>query len=154
MKRKKEENMKRRTNFLYAVALVFTALFIFLQIQEVSAADQHASATCSNATLKGLYGFHRTGYTSDGPLAAVGIQNFDGTGKFTSRSHTSRNGVFESSKFSGRIQIAADCTAKVFAEDGVQLSSGVVVDNGNGLFLLTRTRGSSVVLVSRKIQTQ
>ena len=146
--------MKGRTNLLYAVAVVFTALFIFSQIQEIYADDQHASATCSNASLKGLYGFHRTGNTSNGPLAAVGIMNYDGIGNFTARQHISRNGAFESSKFSGRIQIAPDCTAKVFDEDGNQLSSGVVVDKGNGLYLLNRTRGNSVVTVATKIETQ
>src|SRR5688572_30318457 len=125
--------MKRRTISFYAVTMAFTALLMISAIQELYSDDVHMSAQCSNGTLNGTYGFYSTGNTADGPLARVGLVKFDGNGNWTLKQHTSRNGKFEASTFSGRTQVAADCTLKVFTEDDHLLNYGVVVDDGNGV---------------------
>ena len=45
----------------------------------------HAEEGCSLKTLRGTYGFFRTGTVPTGPLAAVGIGVFDGRGSMTAR---------------------------------------------------------------------
>ena len=75
---------------------------------------------CSNASLKGSFGFYRTGSTSTGPLAALGILQFDGKGSVSGSQSISRNGVFQ---FDSVISPAPyivneDCTGKLVAPDG------------------------------------
>src|SRR5258706_14721731 len=48
----------------------------------------HAQEGCSVATLNGTFGFYRTGTTSVGPLAGVGLATYDGNGNSTARQTT------------------------------------------------------------------
>jgi hypothetical protein len=150
---KKEETMNRRRIFLYAVATVFAALLISSGIPEAYADDLRVNAICSTTTLTGSYGFYRTGDTP-GSLTAVGKITLDESGNFTARQHVSRNGEFQFSKFSGRNQIAADCTFKVLDENGGLIGTGIIVDDGDGFFILNRTPGNNVCTVGRKIHSQ
>jgi hypothetical protein len=145
--------MNRVTISRYAVAIAFAALLMISAIPELYSDDLNVSTTCSNTTLKGPYGFNRTGDTADGPFAAVGRADFDGNGNFSLRQHVSRNGAFQFSKGTGRIQIDKDCTLRAFNDDGREIGTGIVVDDGNGFFLLNRTTGNAVVLVARKIHS-
>jgi hypothetical protein len=147
--------MNRRTISLYAVAMAFAALLITTGAPKLYAEDLHVSATCSSASLTGLYGFYRTGFrVEEGPIAGVGICDFDGKGNWTVLEHTSRNGKFAYSKFSGRIEIAPDCRFKAFNESGDLLASGVVVDDGKEFILLNRRLGNSLVLQGKKVHSK
>jgi hypothetical protein len=77
--------MKLRTISIAAIALASGLLLSNSHIAGVRADDRHERA-CSNKTLKGSYGFYRTGNTTvgmnPGPLAAVGILFFDGEGNW------------------------------------------------------------------------
>ena len=113
------------------------------------AGSSDSETGCSNATLKGTYGFYRTGTIPDGPLAAVGILNYDGNGHNSYRQINNRNGVLESVAATVEYQVASDCTSKTFL-DGEQIASGVIVDNGNRLFFISRS-GNTVNGFAEKI---
>lgn len=122
----------------------------------------HAQEGCSVATLHGAYGFFRTGTvsagtTSAGPLAAVGILTFDGTGAVAAGRQTIRRiGVTTSDLFTtpadvGPYQVDPDCGLRLLNPDGSVLGHGVVVDGGKELFILSLSDANSVYGVVKKI---
>lgn len=127
--------------------LIFVLCFATFSL----AADKSTNAGCSNAALKGSYGFYRAGTTPDGPLAAVGILFYDGNGHSQSRQKISRNGAHEFSVASYEYEVAADCTSKTFA-NGNEIANGVVVDNGNRVFFFSLAEGNTVYGVAEKIR--
>ena len=107
-----------------------------------------------NKTLNGSYGFYRTGTTSTGPLAAVGILFFDGNGTVSGSQSISRNGVFTFDvPISGPYEVAADCTAKFLTDTGVEVARVLIVDGGNEIYLFSETAGNAVYGVGKKIHT-
>jgi hypothetical protein len=120
----------------------------------------HAQEGCSVATLHGAYGFYRTGTTSVGPLAAVGIATFDGTGAIsTARQTIRKNGVTTSDLFTtpagvGPYQVDPDCGLRLLNPDGSVLGHGVVVSGGKELFILSLSDANSVYGVMKKISTE
>lgn len=139
-----ETNMKQKIASFTIFILVFCfGAFTF-------AADNNNNATCSNATVKGSYGLQRSGTTPGGPLASVGIVFYDGNGNLKSRQRTTVNGTHTSSVSTLEYRIAKDCTYKVFSGD-LELATGVVVDNGNRIFLLSLAPGNTSYSVLEKI---
>src|SRR6202790_586738 len=111
---------------------------------------------CSNASLKGSFGFYRTGSTSAGPLAALGILQFDGKGSVSGSQSISRNGVlqFDSVISPAPYIVNEDCTGKLVAPDGTtEIARIVVTDRGAGLYLFSESAGNAVHGVGRKIGT-
>jgi hypothetical protein len=111
---------------------------------------------CSVATLNGAYGFFRTGITSAGPLAAVGIAMFDGKGGSTARQTIRKNGItvadlFTDPALSGPYQVDPDCAARFLNPDGSVFAHAVVVDGGNELFILSLSDANDVYGVMRRI---
>ena len=112
---------------------------------------------CSVAILKGAYGFFRTGTTSAGPLAALGIATFDGTGAVGAARQTIRkNGVttldlFTSPISAGPYEVDPDCAARFLNPDGSVFAQAVVVDGGKELFILSLSDANSVYGVMKKI---
>ena len=139
--------MKLRTNSVRLMILVIIAVFVG---PIVYANNLSSNQTCSVATLNGTYGFYRTGTTTGGPVAAVGIVEYDGAGHWTVKQHISRNGALQYATFAGEYKVASDCTTNAFF-DGSQITSGVIVDDGQGFYILSHTRGITIVLVARKI---
>jgi hypothetical protein len=115
---------------------------------------------CSVASLNGAYGFFRTGTTSAGPLAAVGIATFDGTGAVgTARQTIRKNGVTTSDIFTGPAltgpyEVDPDCAARFLNPDGSVFAHAVVVDGGNELFILSLSDANSVYGVMKKIDSR
>jgi len=109
---------------------------------------------CSNASLKGSFGFYRNGSTATGPLAALGILHFDGNGNVNGSQSVSRNGTFQ---FDVAIPpspyaVNTDCTGRFLTPDGTgEVARIVVTDGGNGLYLFSETSGNAVYGVGRKI---
>jgi hypothetical protein len=121
------------------------------QLPQVHADDQHERA-CSNKTLNGSYGSYRTGSTSTGPLASLGILFFDGNGNASGSQNISKNGVFTfDNPISGTYEVAPDCTARFFTDTGVEVARVVIVDGGNEIFLFSETAGNAVYGVGKKI---
>ena len=112
---------------------------------------------CSVATLNGAYGFFRTGITSAGPLAAVGIATFDGTGAVSAARQTIRkNGITVSDLFtdpalSGPYEVDSDCAGRFLNPDGTVFGHFVVVDGGKELFILSLSDANDVYGVMKKI---
>ena len=103
-------------------------------------------------TLKGSFGFYRSGSTSTGPLAAVGIINFDGNGNCSGTQNTSKNGVFTFDVgVSVPYEVATDCTGKLFLDTGIEVARLVVVDGANEIYLFSESAGNAVYGVAKKI---
>src|SRR5262245_13487890 len=145
--------MKRWNFSLTMVGLATGLLLITSQIQPVHADDQHQKA-CSNKTLNGSYGTYRTGSTSTGPLASLGILFFDGNGNVSGSQNISRNGVFIfDNPISGPYEVAADCTARFLMDNGVEVARVVIVDGGKEFYEFSETAGNAVYGVGKKIHT-
>jgi hypothetical protein len=112
----------------------------------------HAAA-CSVASLKGSYGFYRTGSTPVGPLAALGSLTFDGAGNVSGSQSISRNGVLQFDiAVGGPYVVNPDCTGKLLQPDGVTEAARLVItDRGDGFFVLSETAGNAVYGVGRRI---
>jgi hypothetical protein len=128
-------------------------------VPKVHAQENDEHRGCSSATLNGVYGFYRSGTTSDGPLAAVGLGTFDGTGAVsTARQTIRRNGVTTSDLFVdppavGPYEVDPDCAGRFLAPDGSVRGHFVVVDGGKEIFNISLSPGNSVTGVFRKINS-
>jgi hypothetical protein len=106
----------------------------------------YASASCSNATLAGNYGFTVTGVNGSGSLtAAVGQLTADGKGGLTGTQTISVAGVISSNvALTGTYSIKANCTGKTTITSGTAANFGLVVVSNGGQFEITRTdKGTS-----------
>ena len=140
--------MKLKTISAAVIALMSGLLLSNSHVGRVHA-DEKA---CSTKTLHGSYGFYRSGTTtSTGPLTAVGIVFYDGSGNNTATQTISRNGVFTLDQTTvGQYEVDADCTGRGF-QNGVQISRTVIVDGGNEVYLLSMVAGNTVFGVAKKI---
>jgi len=126
-------------------------------VAQVHAQENDEQKGCSNATLKGTYGLYGTGTSSVGPLAAVGLATFDGTGAhITARQTIRRNGVtvrdlFADPALDGPYEVDPDCTGRLLNSDGSAAGHFVVVDGGKEIFNISLATGNSVIRVFRKI---
>ena len=121
----------------------------------VRAEERNTDSPCSNATLKGTFGFYRTGTISQdaGGLAALGILRFDGNGNATVMQSISRNGDYTfDSGGSFTYQLDPDCTGKGFS-GGDEFVRIVVTDSGQGLYMMSESPGNAVHGVGTKIHT-
>jgi hypothetical protein len=102
---------------------------------------------CTNATLKGTYGFQRNGQTSQGPLTAVGLATFDGRGNAVAQQTVSRSGTFNSGTNQVfKYEINPDCTGtQTDAVLGV-IAQLVVVHNGAEVLGMSMTPGNNVAI--------
>ena len=119
------------------------------------------SEACSVATVKGTYGFFRTGITSAGPLAAVGFLTFDGEGSHSLARQTIRKGgitvfdnLFTGPILDGPYDVDSDCRGKLLNPDGTASGYFVVVDGGNELFNLSLTDANDVYGVFKRINSR
>jgi hypothetical protein len=158
-------NMKRTVSLIALAGLMATLLLGFSLLQghqpsivpKVHAQETDGHESCSNATLNGTYGFYRTGTTSVGPLAAVGLGTFDGTGAHSpARQTIRRNGVtvrdlFADAAVDGPYEVDPDCAGRFVNFDGSVAGHFVVVDGGKEIFNISLTPGNSVIGVFRKI---
>lgn len=110
---------------------------------------------CTNATLKGTFGYHRSGTNHSGAtvtdIAAVGFVTFDGKGGLTGSQHISRNGVFTEVASAGFYHVKPDCTFTLSDATNTVIANGVIVDKGKELYALSMTPGNAVILVGKKL---
>ena len=160
--------MKRTVNLIALAGLMATLLVGVSVFQghpsrivaQVHAQEQENDGheSCSNATLSGTYGFYRTGPGSVGPVAAVGLVTFDGTGAHGSARQTIRkNGVtvvdnlFTGAPSDGPYEVNPNCAGRFLNFDGTVAGHFVVVDGGKEIFNISLTPGNNVIGVFRKI---
>ena len=157
--------MKQFVTFLLLAGVIASLLLvmpIFRGTPSGIIASAHAQVPkdtegCSVATINGAYGFFRTGITSAGPLAAVGIATFDGKGGSTARQTIRKNGVtvndlFTDPALTGPYEVDPDCAARFLNPDGSVFAHAVVVDGGNELFILSLSDANDVYGVMKKIR--
>lgn len=101
----------------------------------------YASASCSNATLVGNYGFTITGVNSSGSVqAAVGQLTADGKGNFTGIQTISDAGLISSDvPLTGTYSVTATCSGKFTITAGTTANFGLVVVSNGGQFEITET---------------
>ena len=102
----------------------------------------YASASCSNATLVGNYGFTITGVNGSGSLmAAVGQLTADGKGHFAGIEAESDGGVITSNiSLTGTYSLKANCTGtSTITGNGSSAPFSLVVVSNGGQFELTKT---------------
>ena len=114
-------------NFLRisSIILLFAAIF---------AVSSASAATCSDATLKGVYGFIFSGFGGDGtPRASVGQGTADGKGTLSGTLTKSKDGTILTGTFTGTYKVAKNCTGSVtfIDPDGETRDVNFVFDNGN-----------------------
>src|SRR5437588_324880 len=119
--------MKRSTS-----ALVFFTCFIALTTPMANAEQQ-----CSNATIRGAYGFHGFATISPAgtPRAIIGVFQFDRRGSWTAKLTVNDNGVISNPPNStpATYIVNADCTGTLFPSSGGRIEI-VVVDGGNEIY--------------------
>jgi hypothetical protein len=106
---------------------------------------------CGLADLRGSYGFFRSGTNAQGPIAAVGIGQFDGDGRMTTAQTTSRNGTVTQGSFLGTYEVAADCSGAWYDASGAVIAHFVLLDGGNELFFLSTSAGNTITGHSKRI---
>jgi hypothetical protein len=111
---------------------------------------------CSLRTLNGCYGDTISGtIVGFGPIAAIGVTNFDGNGHFTGTDTVNINGsggISESS--TGTYTVNSDCTGtrvQTFPDGRVVSASFVIVNHGKE-FLFVNTAPGLVITGSGKKQ--
>jgi hypothetical protein len=143
--------MKLRMSSVVMAALASGLLLATSHFQGVHADDRHEKG-CSNKTLKGTYGFYRTGTNPTGPLVGVGLIFHDGIGSGTATQSISRNGVLTlDSEFSFTYEVAPDCTARGFLDTGVEFVRDVIVDGGREIYFFSETSGNTIYGVAKRI---
>ncbi len=131
--------------------LTASALALIAVSTQARGDDREGGKRCSVASLKGSYGFYRTGTTAAGPLAAIGLATFDGNGNATVTQSISRNGEIEFDvEFPFLYEVSRDCTGKGFTTDHVETARMVVVDGGDGYYIFSESPGNSVFGVGTK----
>jgi hypothetical protein len=106
----------------------------------LTAAGPAASATCSNASVKGVYGILSTGLNGSlQPAATVNRVVLDGAGNATGSATKSINGSIVTYTFTGTYQIASNCTGTAtWTNQNNQVEhDNFVLNNANkGAFLI------------------
>ena len=130
--------MKRTTSLL----IVFASMFVAGGILNAQ------SATCSNASLQGGYGFftHAIILPAGTPRSIIGRLSFDGKGTFTNVLTFNDNGVVTQATDFGTYTVAADCTGKIFTNGGTRTIVIVLVDGGKEFYQL-RTDDPHILFV-------
>ena len=94
----------------------FATLFV-LGVVPRAQADEHKG--CSNASLRGSFGFTNTGTNLAlpppfaGPIAQIGRQTFDGRGTTDGAATLSANGNIRNVAFDGTYAVNPDCTGSM-----------------------------------------
>jgi hypothetical protein len=114
--------------------------------------NQRQTKGCTNASLKGDFGFTARGVTLvgspvpaplQGPFASAGTATFDGKGNFTLNSASSFNGIIQPTPAKGTYSVNRDCTYTSTSETGITFRA-VIVNDGREIFILQTTPGVAI----------
>lgn len=147
----------KRTIAPTTLAIVFATVFV-LGIAPGTQADERRG--CSNATLRGSFGFTSTGTLLAlppplaGPFAEVGRQTFDGQGHTDATATASANGNIAKLTLQGTYVVNPDCTGSmtlfVFELGGSFNADFVIDDDGAELRVILTDPGVVESRVYRK----
>ncbi len=150
--------MKRIFAFTFAAG-VLAALFLFVSTSR-SQGGPPANAPfvqgCSLGSIRGAYGFYRTGNTGSGPLGAVGIVTYDGFGHSSFIQTIIKSGVQTSDLFTdgasdSLYSVESNCTAKFIDPDTGVFGHAVIVGGGEEIYFMSLTGTNTVNGVARRI---
>jgi len=125
--------------------------------QELS--NQRPQKGCTNASLKGEFGFTARGVTLaasplpaplQGLFASGGTASFDGKGNFILLSTSSFNGIIQPTPAKGTYSVNKDCTYTSATDNGITFRS-VLVNGGHEILILQTTPG---VVISGRAESQ
>ena len=131
---------------LTVVTVLVAGLFLFASTSQSRAratTKPHQDGSCSLESLKGDYGFYRTGTVPVGPPAAVGISTFDGRGVFSTAQTIRKNGettgdLFTDGSGDAYYSVEPNCTAKfINPDDGSVFAHAVIVGGGEEIFFMS-----------------
>jgi hypothetical protein len=140
----------------------FTTAFAFLAAV-FSGALAQGKGNCSNASLNGSYGVTATGTAIGvGPVALVGVFNYDGQGNFTGIIYQKVNGNNVQLTFTGTYNVDSSCVVSdtvYLSNKQIATHASVVVDWGNEFYILnttapTATSGNVVIGTGKKLFTE
>ena len=140
------------------VVLTAAAVTTMSQARDVHENERGQKPQCTNASLRGGYGFVAKGVTLTGsplpaalqrPFASGGDATFGGKGNFVLTSTSSFNGLIQPVETRGVYQVNSDCSYTSRAENGVTFQA-VILDGGRQLQILQTT--PNVVIVGTAIQ--
>ena len=121
--------------------------------QRVQESPYTQQTDCTNATLKGAYGYIDSGFRGTEapftPFNAVRTSVFDGNGKFQGQGYLSQGGAINQYTTTGTYKVESDCTVSITNTltftDGTtsQPSSqfGVIVNGGRKVLQIQLTSG-------------
>jgi hypothetical protein len=117
------------------------ALVVFVSMFVVGAVPNAQARQCSNASLKGAYGFldSHTVVPAGTPFAALGRWNFDGEGNFTNTVTLNDNGTVIHINDFGPYTVNADCTGQIGILEGTETIEIVLVDGGKEFYGIPMT---------------
>jgi hypothetical protein len=131
-----------------AAVVVFATVFVLGIVPKARAGER-----CSNATLRGSFGYSSTGTLLDtyvpppfaGPFAEVGRQAFDGKGNTDATATLSANGNIQPVTIQGAYTVHADCTGSmtlyVLPFQSTVHADFVIDDDGGGLRAIVTESG-------------
>ena|SRR5689334_23275925 len=137
--------MERKRTRASQLRLPLIALGLLVGLVSTASAEGHKP--CSNATLKGSYGYYKAGPIVDGggQLAEVGIFTYDGIGGTTGHATRNTNGEVITGQGSGFYAVNADCTGALINDDGGEYAFLVVVNDGANIYIVSENNPLCVV---------
>ena len=116
---------------------------------ESGLAQAQGNATCTDAGVKGTYGFNATGsIVSVGPVAFIGEFKLDGAGKIAGSESGSINGtIFKGIPLAGTYMVNSDCngTATVTPKGQAAVNFNLVVIDAGTKTLAIETDSNTIV---------
>src|ERR1041385_8150768 len=128
--------MKNASTILNERPALTSALLTFVFMLGL-APKVHAQPQCSNASLRGGYGFHAsaTDVPAVTPRALIGVYTFDGRGSWTATLTVNIDGSVVQFPDSGSYVVNADCTGTLSPSSGGSFAAAVV-DGGQEVYLM------------------
>ncbi len=132
----------KRTIAPTTLVIVFATVFVLGIVPRAQAGEDKE---CSNATLRGSFGYTSTGTLLDayapppfaGPFAEVGRQTFDGKGNTDATATLSANGNISKVTIQGTYAVNPDCTGSLtlnVSPLGVTVHAHFVIDDDGAEF--------------------
>lgn len=148
----------KRVFALTVITGIAVSLFVFASTSQnrPTAASLINGSSCSLESLKGSYGFYRSGTVPAGPLAAVGIVTFDGHGASSFAQTIRVNGqetedLFTDGSVDAFYSVDPNCAAKFLNPDGSAFGHAVVVGGGQELYFISLSDDNTITGVAKRI---
>lgn len=112
------------------------SLVVYASVFVAGAAPNAQAGECSNASLKGAYGFldSHIAVPAGTPFTVLGRWYFDGKGNFTATLTFNDNGTVTRGADAGPYQVNADCTGTIFIVGGTGTDEIVLVNGGREFY--------------------